>query len=751
MSRRPARLLAALLVAAALLVTAAAPAPPGSALGGLLPAGTVAGPLAALGPATASAATPDLTLVTDARYVVQPDKARVHLVVDITATNRKADTTTRRYLFDSAYLAVLPGTKGFAITSDGLKPSVRVRSTSRTYTVLAIAFGTSIGSGESLRLRLQFDLPDPGGSPTRVVRVGPSLVSFPVWAFATDGTPGSSVTVIFPAGYTVTAQAGTLPPATTSSSGSLVYRTGPLDKPLGYYLYLSADQPATLVDSSVRTRVGSTAVDVTLRGWADDPAWAERVGGVFGTGLPVIAGAIGLPYPAGDPLVVKEAASRTTGGYAGLFDASTRTVEVAYYADSFVALHEAAHVWFNGSLLSDRWANEAFASYYAAEAAQALGLKVTAQELTPELVAAAIPLNAWGAVGQDAATVEDYGYAASYRLATLIAERAGPGVLRAVWQAAVAREAAYQPIDPTLPHETSAEGAPDWRVLLDLLEERTGVAFTDLWARWVVRPEDEALLVARSTARTHYEETVRAAGDWELPAIVRQAMDAWRFDQAQQLLGQADAALAGWRSLEAVAAARGLSLPGAVKSAFEGTGGPAAALDEIAAEQAAVEAIGTSAALATHQRGPFETIGLLGERPDAELVAARGALAAGDAAGAVARAEAARATWLGADDLGRRRVASTLFGVLVVGGTLAVVVAAVVRRRRERRVHEARQALVHATPIGRMPSPGGPAPRSMARFDAVGRYGTLGSEPTADEPSPRSSDEVTAETGDEST
>src|SRR5690242_21577593 len=39
--------------------------------------------------------------------------------------------------------------------------------------------------------RLTFDLQDPGGVPTRDLRVGDSLVSFPVWAFATDGTPRS--------------------------------------------------------------------------------------------------------------------------------------------------------------------------------------------------------------------------------------------------------------------------------------------------------------------------------------------------------------------------------------------------------------------------------------------------------------------------------------------------------------------------------------------------------------------------------
>ena len=57
--------------------------------------------------------------------------------------------------------------------------------------------------------------------------------------------------------------------------------------------------------------------------------------------------------------------------------------------------------------------------------------RVTGEPLTPELAAAKIPLNAWGAVGTNDAAAEDYGYAASAELARLIAERAGPSGLAA--------------------------------------------------------------------------------------------------------------------------------------------------------------------------------------------------------------------------------------------------------------------------------------------------------------------------------
>ena len=95
--------------------------------------------------------------------------------------------------------------------------------------------------------------------------------------------------------------------------------------------------------------------------------------------------------------MIQEAVGRSTGGYAGLFDPKAGEVEIAYFADDPVVLHEAAHSWFNGSLLADRWANEAFASYYGFEAAKDLGVEGKPDTLTPELEAARIPLNAWRA------------------------------------------------------------------------------------------------------------------------------------------------------------------------------------------------------------------------------------------------------------------------------------------------------------------------------------------------------------------
>ena len=368
------------------------------------------------------AATPGLTIVTDARYDVQPAQHRVHVTVALTLVNHLHDTTTKRYYFDAAFLSVLPGSSGFSLTSAGATPSVKVSKATSTYTLLQLDLGQRLYSGKSAAYQLTFDLVDKGGAAGRDVRVGASLVSFPVWAFATDSTPGSTVQVVFPAGFTVGVQAGDIPAPTTAPDGTVAFQTGKLSAPLTFFAYLVGDRPATYVERTTTTTVGETPVELTIRSWADDPAWSDRVGGLVARALPVLSKAIGLPWPRSDGLIVHEALSRTTGGYAGLFDPSAGQIDVAYYADDFVVLHESAHAWFNGGLLVDRWANEAFASYYAVDIAPMLKVKATGEALTPELQAARIPLNAWGAIGSGSTATEDYAYAATLTLARAIAE-----------------------------------------------------------------------------------------------------------------------------------------------------------------------------------------------------------------------------------------------------------------------------------------------------------------------------------------
>jgi hypothetical protein len=644
---------------------------------GLLPPGIPGLPDGFGAPPVARGAASDLLLVTTARYVVDPAAAVVRVTVDITATNRRPETVTHRFYFDRAFLAVQPGATGFRITGP-TRPTVRVSARATTHTTLRIDFGERLTSGRTTTFRLTFDIPDPGGEPDREIRVGDSLVAFAVWAFASEGASGSTVEVVFPDGYEVTFESGELDGPEPSAEGGERYWSGPLAAPLAFFAYLVATREGEVTESTLVVPVGGVDAEIRLRAWADDPAWAERVGGLFRDALPVLAEAIGLPWPRTTPLVVSQTLSRSAGGQAGRYDPAAGRMEVAYWAPSGIVLAEAAHTWFNGALLADRWASEGFATWYALRAAAALGIEAEPPATDDAVEAARLPLNAWTADAADPAT-EAYGYAASYALVERIVERVGEDALRAAWTRAAAGAAAY--LDPARPTEVAAaDGPPDWRSLLDLLEESSGASLADLWLAWVVRPDEAGQLTARAAARESLARTEALAGDWALPPQAREALRAWQFDAAEQILADARTVIAQRGAVEAAAEAAGLQLPGGIREPFER--GDVVGASAIAATQfSAIRVLAGAGAFRPLDPDPLTVIGLLGEDPAVDLAAGHAAFAAGDVDAALELALAAQDAWAGAWEEGRRRA---IFAVALLAAAALFVATLAGRARRFR-------------------------------------------------------------------
>jgi hypothetical protein len=609
------------------------------------------------------------------------------VVVDLTLRNRLKDTTTRRFYFDEAFLAVPASASGWSLAWDGSgSPSVSVNDRSADATILRLRLGARLFSGKTAEYRLTFYLKDPGGKATRELRVGEALVSFPVWAYASDETPGASTTVVFPAGYDVLVEAGSIPEPEVDDQGRTIFRSGVLDKPLDFFAYLVADKPASFVETSLEPVVLGNPAPVVVRAWPDDAAWGERVTKLVDGALPALGERIGLPWSHDQPLVVQEALSRTTGGYAGLFDPTGNRVEIAYYAGNLVILHEAAHAWFNGSLLADRWANEAFASYYAAAVAGDLDLRVAPDTLTDdsppgEADTDPLDLNAWGPVGSMDAATEDQAYAASYDLAVRIAERAGDDGLRAVWAAAADGVGAYQ---PSWGVTERVDGAPDWRGLLDLLEASGEATFEDLWRTWVARPEDLPLLDARAAARERLAEVTEAAGDWRLPRQVRDAMRAWQFDDATILLDGAATILAGRDEVAVAAAAAGLTPSDTLEIAFEDEDGFADATTDIQTQLEVLTRYEAAAALRPTDPSPLMALGLWGTTPEQSLADAAAAYELGDLPSAATAADTAAAIWSDAVRVGTGR-AGSLFALLLAAIIAITMLLTSIRRRRRRR------------------------------------------------------------------
>ena len=127
----------------------------------------------------------------------------------------------------------------------------------------------------------------------------------------------------------------------------------------------------------------------------------------------------------------------------------------------------------------------------------------------------------------------------------------------------------------------------------------------------------------------------------------------------------------------------GSSCPPTLRQTFE-TGDLEAAAAEAAIERAIVDQIvAAEASGAATSSSWLVRIGLLGQDPVGQLVAARVALAAGDLSAAQARAIGARETWIDAADLGGLRL-RTIGAIGLIVALLVLLVATRARRHPRR-------------------------------------------------------------------
>lgn len=633
-------------------------------------------------PPPTRAADSGLVVLADTTYDVLPEQARVHVTVEAVATSFEPNTDEQEVFFSGVTFAVQPGASNVAASADGAPLAARIAEQTEGYTAIEVTFAHGVFFQESYAYTVTFDLVDAGGAAGREFRIGTSLVAFPVWAFGTEGEPGSSVTVDLPPGYSPDVQGTGMQRANAATGGTLL--SAEPDDPFAFFAYLTAERPGAFTESVVEVPVSSASRPVVIRAWEDDPQWAETASRLMTDGLPALEGLIGLDYPVAGRLSVEEAATSRLGEYAGMYDAATDVIRIRYDADPFVALHEAAHIWFNGTLWQDRWINEAWAEFYGVSAGTAIGTSGDTYELTDDLLAAQIPLNDWGAIGVESLQVEDFAYAATYELARSIADRTDLDGLRAVWRAAAGNEMSYQPIHGDgSPRTGASAGVESWQRLLDLLEERTGERYADLWADWVVRDDQQVLLASRSGARAQYATVVTEAGTWELPESIRVDMGEWDFTAARDALDDADSVLADRDAIAARARALRLAVPDDLRLAFEGDGGLAAAAAEADAQLDALDAVAAAEDRLDDSPSLLEQIGLLGVQPAIHLDRARDAFEDGDTGSAVAAADEARRQRDAALDSGTDRVVLAGTGVLFLDG-IGLATASALRGRRRR-------------------------------------------------------------------
>jgi tetratricopeptide (TPR) repeat protein len=619
-------------------------------------------------PARVAGAQSDLSFISASTWTADPAAGRVHVRAVVTATSHTAVVTGRQYYYDQVQLTLPPSATAFAATSQsGKKLSVAVESVTDASVVVDVALGQHLYSGETGTITLAFDLADEGGSTDRDFRISDNVVSFPVWAFGSPGTSGSSVTVSFPAGFAVQEEFGGLT-KTSTGSGPTVFTSGELADATELNAWFTAVRPVAPTDFKVRNIVVGP-LDVTLRYWADDVGWSNQVERVLRLGYPLLRSMIGLGDPTGTTLTVEEASTEEIGGYSGAYDVRTGETLISYFADPFVILHELAHMWFNGNLLSDRWTQEGFASYYAEQAVQLIGYADHAPILTDRMRQSAVPLNDWISTNQANSVVDAYLYGASLTVARQIATQAGPSGLIAVWNAARSGQEAYQPVYGG--RIESGGGSTDWRRLLDLLEQRTGESFSQLFNNWVVDPSQTVMLQQRDASLSVYSDALKAAGTWNLPPEIRMSLDSWQFAQAVVDTAQARGVLDQRDRIAAESRTEGTTPPSTLQIEFEHSGISTAAT-EATAELAALDALASARRARSDAAGAARAVGLIGSDPDADLKSAREAFAGGDLRSAESLAADARTIWQNSSGAGQVRILGSL--AVLAGGLLLILV-----------------------------------------------------------------------------
>ena len=651
-------------------------------------AATAAVILLGLGPAglpgsATLAADRGLVLIAQTRYEALPEQRRVHVAIDTVATSYTPNPEDGLAYYPSATFAVQAGATNVGASSGGggQRLAVAVDASDPDFVAVTVTFAEGVYFEQSYPFRVTFDLLDPGGAPDRNLRISSSIVAFPIWAFGSQDEPGGSVTVILPGGFRPTVQGEDLTPS-IGAGGEIILTSTSLPNPFDFFAYLSADREGAFSDTLLTVQVGGRPAPVRVRSWQDDLEWGTTMTALMTDGLPALQRLIGLPYEAPNTLVVEEAATSRLGDYAGIYNKLSGIIRVRYDADAYVGLHEAAHIWFNGDLFRGRWIGEAWAEFYGVQAAQAIGATGATFELTDDLMANKIALNDWGEIGGVEIGVEEYAYAASYHLALLIFGRTDVAGLQAVWRGADASEMAYQPAnaegDPQIAGDVNLEG---WQQLLDLLDQRAGANFDDLWTEWVVNGEEQGQLEERTVAREQYAAVVAQAGAWNLPKDLRSSMGSWTFDEAEAAMTLAGAVLEARTEIVSDASELHLTPPAELEELFERDGGLKAARAEAELQIEVLADISVAADRVAEKETLLESIGLLGSNAAADLQGARQAYEADELQDASREAELALAERTGAAEAGQTRVLLAGGGVVLLTGVTIVGIRFRPRRR----------------------------------------------------------------------
>jgi hypothetical protein len=612
-------------------------------------------------------------LKTNATYEVRPSRASALVTIEVTFRNTTPDPSGRFSVFEVIDLAVHGGARQLRARDARGSLNARLERRDRV-TVASIRPRQGVRYQETIRFTVSYLLPD-GAS--QDVRIGPSVVIFPVWSFGTSGR----VTVDLPGAYEVLVDGN---PLTAERVGDeLRLASGLVDDPTRWLALLTATLPSSYATLAESVTMAAGQVDLEVRAWSDDRAWGRRTLQLMAEAMPLLEAAIGLDYRPTGPLVLVESLPASGGELSEPAPGGT-DIAVGFDVPAFTIVHQLSHAWFSTELAEERWIREGFASRAAATLADSLDAPPPYDPLraAQNREADAFPLISWG-VGESSADQDAYAHAASWAAAELLTRQVGREAMRLAWRRISAGMDGYQPMDDEPPAAGGLPAAPvDSRHLLDQLEAVSGNSLADIFEQWVFDRGTADLLPARAAARAALGDLLERSVDWGTPDPVRLALAGWRFGDAEAAIAEAMDWLTERDALLNDMQAAGLAMPDRLRNEYQTGGGSQAAWDELDAEAAVVATYSQAQQLLDASRSPVQQVGLLGgSQPDALLAEARVLFSGGDLVGAAEASTEARDRLQHAWQDGLVRLVSAV----VVAGLLLLMAISLVRRRRHAR------------------------------------------------------------------
>ncbi|CAN5811456.1 hypothetical protein BH23CHL8_BH23CHL8_14110 [soil metagenome] len=523
-----------------------------------------------LGVSPAMAASPDLDEFASSTYRVDPANRRIDVQIVLRLRNTSAEPLVRT-TWGPIYLEDAVSEVDLRIT--GARRDGSFSDRPGPWKAMDILL-PRLNPGQERSVSINYQLDAGALTSALPVRLGGSFVYFCMTGQEVAGV----IEVRLPRRYAIT------------DSGS------PLEEVGGRVVTGDSTEPGDLFtcvegiveqDLSTSEFVGPGDRRIILQAPPEDERWLSPAREFAPPSLDRLAAFLDQDIPGTQPVIIRQSPPASLGGYAS--DHSTPGV---VQLDDFAGVggidHQMAHAWFGIDAFPERWMREGLAEWAAVGVAGSPCPAVT--DADPSL-----DLSTWQVVRPTApanidAIIEQQEAAACGIMSLLASRMGGDDAFKAVAAAMLAGDAKYAGPGPS--GVTPVE-VIDWMEFLDAVDEvglvpavgTTELDFAqDLLARYGI-PHDPSLLEQRSQARQRYHAFLNNPAGLAAPAVVRRAMDEWRFSAANEAMDRADAVLADLASADTLFPEAGL-VP-FIKPDFENAGS-LLALDEVRAEAASL-------------------------------------------------------------------------------------------------------------------------------------------------------------------